>query len=80
MLSYALWNKANTYMRRRERSFPTGKTETRAQYIARLRKTARRLPTSFVDKAIGDMAERCQRLYEAKGRHFEEGGKKRVRC
>ena len=44
------------------------------QYVARLRKTAKSLPVSFVRKAIGDMRRRCQRLYEAKGHHSEEGG------
>ena len=28
-----------------------------------------------IEKAVGDMPRRLQRLYEAKGHHFEEGGK-----
>ena len=42
--------------------------------LARLSRTARNLDSSFIDKAIGNMKERCRRLHEAKGRHFEEGG------
>ena len=30
---------------------------------------------SFIDSSIGDMRRRCQRLYAAKGHHFEEGGR-----
>ena len=29
---------------------------------------------SFIEKSIGNMKVRCQRLLAARGRHFEEGG------
>ena len=54
---------------------PKSKRETRDQYGTRLRRTALRLPLSFIDSSIGDMWRRCQRLYAAKGHHFEEGGR-----
>ena len=57
------------------RKFPKSKRETRAEYVARLKKAAKSLPKRFVEKAIMDMRRRCQRLYAAKGKHFEEGGK-----
>ena len=71
---YALWKAVSRKMRKQERSFPASKRETRDEYLKRLKKAATSLPKSFVDKAIGDMAERCRRLYNARGGHFEEGG------
>ena len=71
---YALWTEISKRMRRQEKSWPDGKKEKRDEYLARLRKTALGLPSSFVTRSIGDMARRCQRLRQAKGGHFEEGG------
>ena len=70
---YALWAEISKRMRRQEKSWPAGKKEKREEYLARLRKTALRLPSSFVTSSIGDMARRCQRMRQAKGGHFEEG-------
>ena len=72
---YALWAPINRSMRLQERKWPLSKRETRKEYIARLHKTAKALPKSFIDRAIGDMARRCERCYQAKGGHFEEGGR-----
>ena len=58
---YALWKQINRTMRRQEKDFPRTKRETRIAYIARLRKAAMGLKKSFVDNAIGNMRERCQR-------------------
>ena len=62
-------------MRQQEKRFPKSKRETRAAFIDRLRRTAKGLPSSFINKATGNMKERCERLIQAKGHHFEEGGK-----
>ena len=75
VLDYAVWREINKRMRRQEKSWPKSKRETRDQYGTRLRRTALRLPRSFIDSSIGDMRRRCQRLYAAKGHHFEEGGR-----
>ena len=72
---YALWTEINKRMRRQERRWPAGKKETRAAYLKRLRLTALRLPTAFINKSISNMRVRCKRLLAARGRHFEEGGK-----
>ena len=72
---YALWKEVNKRMRRQEKAWAATKKETRAGYMARLRRTAMRLPETFIRKSIGDMSRRCRRLYAAKGRHIEEGGK-----
>lgn len=77
-MDYAVWKQVGRIMRRQESRFPASKRETRADYIKRLLRAAKRLPPSFIEKAIGDMRRRCQRLFEAKGGHFEEGGQGRA--
>ena len=72
---FALWAEINSRMRKQELHWPPGRHETRDAYIGRLRRTAARLPRAFIEQSIGDMARRCQRLYAARGQHFEEGGK-----
>ena len=74
VMDYAIWKEITRRMRVQERRFKTSRKETRAKFLSRLRRTAKSLPRAFVNKAIGNMKERCLRLYEAKGRHFEEGG------
>ena len=75
VMDYAIWKEISRKMRAQELRFKKAKRETRAEFLGRLRRTALSLPCSFVNKAIGNMRERCHRLYAAKGRHFEEGGK-----
>ena len=72
---YALWARVNNIMRKQEKKFRKSKRETRKEYVDRLRRVAKSLPKSFIDKSIGDMVRRCNRLYAAKGGHFEEGGR-----
>ena len=66
-------------MRKQEQRFPPSKTETREEFKRRLARTARNLSTTFINKSIGDMAVRCQKLYDAEGGLFEEGGKRKRR-
>ena len=72
-LDFAIWAEVNKRMRQQELTWKK-KKETRNQYLARLRRTAQGLDRPFVDKAIGNMAVRCERLYRAKGGYFLEGG------
>ena len=51
--------------------------ETRVAFQRRLDSVAKKLPESFINKAIGDLQRRCQLLLEAKGGLFEEGGRAR---
>lgn len=74
VLDYAVWKEINKRMRQQEKLWPKSKRESRDGYASRLRRTALRLPRSFINASIGDMRRRCQRLFEAKGHHFEEGG------
>ena len=71
---YALWSEVSRRMRAVEAAWPAGKSESRVAYVARLRRTALRLPASFVNASISNMRTRCQRLHIAGGGHFEEGG------
>ena len=60
-------------MRQQELTWPKTKREAREDYLLRLKRTALRLPTPFLEKSVGDMRPRCQLLYKAKGYHFEGG-------
>ena len=73
LCDYALWKEINRRMRRQEQNWARGKVESRSQYLTRLKRTAIRLPKSFLEDSIGDMVRRCELLYQAKGYHFEEG-------
>ena len=71
---YWLWSAVNKRMHRLEKKYPHTKRETRAAFLARLRRAALSLPSSVVTAAVGDMKKRCARLKAAKGGHIEEGG------
>ena len=73
LCDYALWKEVNRRLRRQEFSWPAGKTESRAAYAIRLKRTALRLPKAFLERSVGDMVRRCNLLHAAKGYHFEEG-------
>ena len=79
VLDYAIWSEVERRMRLQERPFPEGKVESRMEFKERMARVARNLPTSFINKSIGNLAVRCQKLYKAKGGLFEEGGKKNRR-
>ena len=73
VLDFAVWAEVNRRMRAQERNWKVKKTEGRQQYLARLRRTALRLPPKFINSSIRNMKVRCQRLYQVKGGHIEEG-------
>ena len=72
VLDFAVWGEVERRLRAQER-WPEGKKETRAEFERRLDRFAEALPSSFIDKSIGDLKRRCERLYIAKGGLFEEG-------
>ena len=74
VLDYAIWTEVEKRLRDQEKAFPKTKKETREAFEHRLDRTARELPKTFIDDAIGNLYERSQLLYEAKGGLFEEGG------
>ena len=69
---YALWAEVNRRMRAQEKGWPASKKETRQEYLARMRRVAFGLPKDFVCSSNQDMRRRCERLWQAKGGHFEE--------
>ena len=71
---YALWLEISKRMRQQELKWKNTRPETRDEYLRRLRRTAIRVPKSFIHDSVVGMARWCSRLDEAKGGHFEEGG------
>ena len=59
-----------------ETSCPAKKTESRECVLKKLRNSAFGLPKNVIQKMIQDLKPRCQRLYDANGRDFEDGVKK----
>ena len=47
------------------------KEHKRNKYIARLKKVASRLPQNIIEDSMTDMRRGCERLWEAKGGHFQ---------
>ena len=74
VMDYAIWSGVNRRMRRQEKRWPKSKKETRAQFAARLRRTAKNLPPAFIEASMGDMKRRCKRVLAAGGGFIEEGG------
>ena len=73
-LDYTIWAEVNRRMRAQEKKWKAEKTETRAQYLRRLRRTAMDLPAAYINKGIGNLTKRLARLKKARGGHFPEGG------
>ena len=65
-LDYCLW----TEIERRMLEANISGTETKAQYVARLRQTALRLPKGLVKKAVGQMRDRIHETFASKGKHI----------
>ena len=58
--------------REQGRKWPDERRETRVQFIRRLHRTIKQYPEREIKKASGDMKRRCELLYRAKGRLFDE--------
>ena len=74
VLDYHIWTEVSKRMRAQELKFPTTKRESRAAFMARMRRTALSLPGAQMTAAVGDMKRRCARLLAVKGGNIEEGG------
>ena len=77
VLDYTIWNEVEKRMRAQERKLPASKTETGAQFEARLDRTAHSLLKDFIDRSIMSLKERAKRLRDAKGGVFEDSGRKK---
>ena len=73
MCDYALWKAVEKRMRSQEKRFTPSFRESRVAFLRRLRRTAMRLPSLFINNNIKNMKIRCQRLVAAEGGHIEEG-------
>ena len=71
-LDYGLWAEVNKRMRKQELRFKANRRETKAQYAARLRRTAMALPPSFLKALVSSMKRRCADLVAAGGGDFQE--------
>jgi len=71
-LDYGFWAEVNARMRKQERKFAAGRRESLTAYAARLRRTAMRMPSQYLQALVRSMKIRCVALKDAKGRDFEE--------
>eukprot|EP00973_Karenia_brevis_P072827 10113583-Karenia_brevis.AAC.1 len=55
VLDYYVWNAVNKRMRQQEAAFPKKFQETEEAFLARLRRTALRLPKAEVSRAVASM-------------------------
>ena len=78
-LDYRIWHEVNRRMRATEQKWKPGKKESREQYLARLSRTAKGIPATFVKSAVGDLSRRCKLVIKAKGGHFEESKPKKAK-
>ena len=72
-LDYSIRAEINKRMRTQEKKWPASKTEDRQDYLDRLRRTARNLPATYIEKTVGALARRCAQVIKARGGHFPEG-------
>ena len=72
VLDYSLWKAINARMRAQECEFPKNMKETKAEFLARLRRTALNLPTAAVQSAVEDMHRRVRLCAKYRGRQYVE--------
>ena len=73
MCHSALWKAVEKRMRSQEKRFAPSFRESRVAFLRRLRRTAMRLPSVFINNSIKNIQIRCLRLVAAEGGHIEEG-------
>ena len=71
-LDYDFWDCVNRRLRKQEAAFPPAKKETRAQFVARLKRTIQRVPEAVLTPLVKSMGRRCKALQRVKGQDFEE--------
>ena len=71
-LDYGFWDCVNRRLRKQEAAFPSAKKETRAKFVARLKRTIQRVPEAVLTPLVKSMGRRCKALKLAKGHDFEE--------
>ncbi|CAK0810352.1 unnamed protein product [Prorocentrum cordatum] len=71
-LDYGFWDCVNRRLRKQEATYSSTKKETRAQFVARLKRTIQRVPEAILTPLVKSMGRRCKALQRAKGKDFEE--------
>lgn len=71
-LDYGFWSEVSRRMRKQEKKFPRSFRETQQDYAVRLRRTALRIPSSYLDRLVRSMKRKCVALSAAAGNDFQE--------
>ena len=71
-LDYGFWSEVSRRMRKQEKKFPRSFREAQQDYAVRLRRTALRIPSSYLDRLVRSMKRRCVALSAAAGNDFQE--------
>ena len=71
-LDYSFWAHVNCRLRAQESRFSKSKTQTREQFITRLRRTIIRVSPKVLEPMVKSMKRCCVAVKDAKGRDFEE--------
>jgi hypothetical protein len=72
VLDYSLWKEISKRLRAEEATFKLGYKESKASFLARLRRTARGVPATAVTAAVESMRRRCQGIKKNKGYLIDE--------
>ncbi|CAK0851195.1 unnamed protein product [Prorocentrum cordatum] len=70
-LDCGFWDCVNRRLRKQEATYSSAKKETRAQFVARLKRTIQRVPEAILTPLVKSMGRRCKALQRAKGKDFE---------
>ena len=65
------WTEVSKRMRPADKAFKPSFRETRAAYIARLKRTAMSVAARRLRQIIGSMTRRCRAIVSAKGQHID---------
>ncbi|CAK0879106.1 unnamed protein product [Prorocentrum cordatum] len=71
-LDCGFWDCANRRLRKQEAAYSSAKKETRADFVARLKRAIQRVPEAILTPLVKSMGRRCKALQRAKGEDFEE--------
>jgi hypothetical protein len=72
VLDYSLWKEINKRLRAQEASFKPGYKESKASFLARLRRTACGIPAATVKAAVESMRRRCKQIKANAGYLIDE--------
>ena len=71
-VDYGFWDCVNRRLRKQEAAIPSAKKETRAPFVARLKRTILRVPEAVLTPLVKSMGRRCKAVQRVKGKDFAE--------